>query len=116
MQSIGYANLISVWLINWDQQISVFAYSSNSGVGVYSLYYHAKVNLELIDRTLRTLIRRRSGRRILDTILTYSIAVSFSFIYLPVSLFLFLLVLLPEFIQDRYFGRDVTFESKLPNK
>jgi uncharacterized membrane protein len=90
-----------------DQQISIFAYSFNSilaGIIIYALYHHAKGNLELVDETVHALIRKRSGRRIITTILTYSVAILFSFIYLPVSLFLFLLVLLPEFIPDKYFG------------
>lgn len=97
-----------------DQQISVFIYSFNSilaGVILYSLYQYAKGHLELVDKTVHTLIRNRSGRRILITILTYSVAISFSFIYLPASLFLFLLVLLPEFIPDRYFGKGKQLQS-----
>jgi uncharacterized membrane protein len=92
-----------------DQQISIFAYSFNSilaGTVIYALYHHAKGNLELVDKAVHDLIRKRSGRRIIVTILTYSVAILFSFIYLPVSLFLFLLVLLPEFIPDRYFGSE----------
>jgi uncharacterized membrane protein len=71
-----------------DQQISIFIYSSNAilaGVIMYSLYYYAKGHLELVDKTVHSLIKNRSGRRILITILTYSVAISFSFIYLPVS-------------------------------
>jgi uncharacterized membrane protein len=97
-----------------DQQISIFIYSSNAilaGVIMYSLYYYAKGHLELVDKTVHNLIKNRSGRRILITILTYSVAISFSFIYLPVSLFLFLIVLLPEFIPDRYFGKDKQLQS-----
>ena len=102
-----------------DQQISIFVYSFNSilaGLIIYSLYRHAKGNPELVDKRIHILIRNTSGRRILATILTYSIAIAFSFIYLPVSLFLFLLVLLPELIPDRYFGRSVHFENKLPDE
>ena len=89
-----------------DQQISIFIYSSNAilaGVIIYSLYYYAKSHLELIDKTVHSLVKNMPGSRILITILTYSVAISFSFIYLPASLYLFLLVLLPEFIPDRYF-------------
>jgi uncharacterized membrane protein len=92
-----------------DQQISIFAYSFNSilaGIIIYALYHHAKGNLELVDKTVHTLIKKRSGRRILVTVLTYSVAILFSFIYLPVSLFLFLLVLVPEFVPDRFFGSE----------
>ena len=66
-----------------DQQISVFIYSFNSilaGVIIYSLYQYAKRHLELVDTTVHALIKKRSGRRILITILTYSVAISFSFI------------------------------------
>jgi uncharacterized membrane protein len=89
-----------------DQQISILIYSSNAilaGVIIYSLYHYAKGHLELIDKTVHSLIKNMSGRRILITILTYSVAISSSFIYLPISLYFFLLVLLPEFIPDRYF-------------
>ena len=92
-----------------DQQISIFAYSFNSilaGVIIYSLYHHAKGNLELVDKTVHALIKKRSGRRILVTIFTYSVAILFSFIYLPVSMLLFLLVLVPEFVPDRLFGSE----------
>lgn len=97
-----------------DQQISIFVYSFNSilaGMIIYSLYRHAKENLELVDKRIHISTRNASGRRILATILTYSIAIAFSFIYLPVSLFLFLLVLLPEFFPDRYFGRSFHVEK-----
>lgn len=97
-----------------DQQISIFVYSFNSilaGMIIYSLYHHAKGNLELVDKRIHISTRNASGRRILATILTYSIAIAFSFIYLPVSLFLFLLVLLPEFFPDRYFRKSVHFEN-----
>ena len=92
-----------------DQQESIFIYSFNAilaGLIIYSLSHYAKRHLELVDKTVQNLIKKRSGRRILITILTYSVAISVSFIYLPVSLFLFLLVLLPEFVPDRYFGKD----------
>jgi TMEM175 potassium channel family protein len=92
-----------------DQQISIFIYSSNAilaGAIIYSLYHYAKGHLELVDKTVHSLFKNRSGRRVLITILTYSVAISISFIYLPVSLFLFLLVLLPEFIPDRFFGKE----------
>jgi uncharacterized membrane protein len=92
-----------------DQQISIFVYSFNAilaGVIIYTLYHHAKGNPELVDKTVHALIRKRSGRRVLVTILTYSVAILFSFIYLPVSLFLFLLALLPEFTPDKYFGSE----------
>jgi uncharacterized membrane protein len=92
-----------------DQQISIFVYSFNAilaGVIIYALCHHAKGNPELVDKTVHALIRKRSGRRVLVTILTYSVAILFSFIYLPVSLFLFLLILLPEFTPDKYFGSE----------
>jgi uncharacterized membrane protein len=97
-----------------DQQISILIYSFNSilaGLIIYSLYHHAKVNVELVDNRIHSLIRNMSGRRILATVLTYSIAIAFSFIYVPLSFFLFLLVLLPEFIPDRYFGKSAHFEN-----
>lgn len=97
-----------------DQQISIFIFSSNAilaGAIIYSLYHYANGHLELVDKTVHSLIKNRSGRRILITILTYSVAISFSFIYLPVSSFLFLLVLLPESIPDRYFGKEKHFQS-----
>jgi uncharacterized membrane protein len=97
-----------------DQQASIFIYSFNSilaGLIIYALYHHAKENPELVDKTVHILIRKRSGRRLAITVLTYSIAIIFSFIYLPISHFLFLLVLLPEFIPDRYFGRGNSVEN-----
>jgi uncharacterized membrane protein len=92
-----------------DEQISALVYSFNSilaGAIVFCLYHYTKGHLELVDKTVPTVIRTRSGRRVLITILTYSVAISTSFTHLSVSLFLFLLVLIPEFIPDRYFGND----------
>jgi uncharacterized membrane protein len=92
-----------------DEQISALVYSFNSilaGAIVFCLYHYTKGHLELVDKTVPTVIRTRSGRRVLITMLTYSVAISTSFTHLSVSLFLFLLVLIPEFIPDRYFGND----------
>jgi uncharacterized membrane protein len=97
-----------------DQQISALIYSFNSilaGAIIYSLYLYTKRHLELVDKTVNTAIRSRSGRRVLITILTYSVAILTSFTYLPVSLFLLFLVLIPEFFPDRYFGKDKQFQS-----
>ncbi len=72
------------------QQIPIFVYSFNSilaGVIIHALYHHAKGDLELVDKTAHALIKNRSGRRILVTMFTYSVAILISFIYLPVSLF-----------------------------
>lgn len=60
-------------------------YSFNAilaGVIVYALYYYAKQNPELLDKRVPALIGRRSGRRIVATTLTYSVAILFSFTYL----------------------------------
>ena len=94
-----------------DQQNSIFAYSFNAilaGLLIYTLYYYAKRNPELVDKTVQALIEKSSSRRVLATVLTYSVSIIFSFIYLPVSMFLLLLVLVPEIIPDRYFGRRST--------
>ena len=94
-----------------DQQISIFAYSFNAilaGVIVFALYFYAKQHPVLVDKTVQALIVRRSGRRIIVTTLTYSVAILFSFTYLPASWFLLILVLIPELIPDRYFGRDTS--------
>lgn len=94
-----------------EHQISIFAYSSNAilaGILIYILYYYAKRNPELVDKTVQALIGKISGRRVVVTTLTYLVAIIFSFIYLPASLFLLLLVLIPEFIPDRYFGRNTS--------
>ena len=94
-----------------DQQISIFAYSFNAilaGVIVYALYFYAKRHSELVDKTVPTFIGRRSGRRIIVTTLTYSVVILISFLHLPASWFLLLLVLIPELIPDRYFGRDTS--------
>ncbi len=91
-----------------DQQNSIFAYSSNAilaGLLIYTIYYYAKRNPELVDKTVQALIEKSSSRRIVATILTYLVAIFFSFIYLQASLFLLLLVLIPEIIPDKYFGR-----------
>jgi uncharacterized membrane protein len=113
--TIGLIPFSTVLLAQYrDQQISIFIYSSNAilaGVILHFVYHYAKGHLELVDKTVHDLIKNRSGRRILITILTYSVTISFSFIYLPVSLFLFLIVLLPEFIPDRYFGKDKLLKS-----
>jgi len=115
LMTIGLIPFSTVLLAKYsDQQISIFIYSSNAilaGVIIYFIYYYAKGHLELVDKTVHSLIKNRSGRRILITILTYSVTISFSFIYLPASLFLFLIVLLPEFIPDRYFGKDKQLQS-----
>ena len=69
-----------------DQQISIFAYSFNAilaGVIVYALYFYAKRHPVLVDKTVPALIVRRSGRRTIITTLTYSVAILFSFTYLP---------------------------------
>ncbi len=91
-----------------DSQNSIFAFSFNAilaGLLIYTIYYYVKRNPELVDKSVQALIEKSSSRRILATILTYSIAIIFSFIYLPASLFLLLLVLIPEIIPDKYFGR-----------
>ena len=91
-----------------DQQISILAYSFNAilaGVIVYVLYFYAKRHPELVDKTVPPLIGRRTGRRIVVTTLTYSVGILFSFIHLPASWVLLLLVLISEFILDRYFGK-----------
>ena len=97
-----------------DQQISALIYSFNSilaGAILFFLYYYTKGHLELVDKTVNAVIRSRSGRRVLITILTYSVAILTSFTNLSVTLFLFLLVLIPEFIPDRYFGRVKQYQS-----
>jgi uncharacterized membrane protein len=107
---IGFVPFSTTLLTQYlDQQISIFAYSFNAilaGVIVYALYFYAKRNPELVDKTVPVLVGKRAGRRIVVTILTYSVAILFSFIYLPASWFLLLLVLIPELIPDRYFGKQ----------
>ena len=91
-----------------DSQNSIFAFSFNAifaGLLIYAIYYYVKRNPELVDKSVQALIEKSSSRRVLATILTYSISIIFSFIYLPASLFLLLLVLLPQIIPDKYFGR-----------
>jgi uncharacterized membrane protein len=110
LMTIGIVPFSTTLLTQYlDQQISIFAYSFNAilaGVIVYALYFYAKRHPVLVDKTVPALIVRRSGRRIIVTTLTYSIAILFSFTYLPASWFLLILVLIPELIPDRYFGRD----------
>jgi len=109
---IGFIPFSTTLLTQYlDQQISIFAYSFNAilaGVIVYALYFYAKRHPVLVDKIVPALIVRRSGRRIIVTTLTYSIAILFSFTYLPASWFLLILVLIPELIPDRYFGRDTS--------
>jgi len=91
-----------------DSQNSIFAFSFNAilaGLLIYAIYYYVKRNPELVDKSVQALIEKSSSRRIIATILTYSVAIIFSFIYLQASLFLLLLVLLPEIIPDKYFGK-----------
>lgn len=106
---IGFVPFSTTLLTQYlDQQISIFAYSFNAilaGIIVYALYFYAKRNPGLVDKTVPTLIGRRAGRRIVVTTLTYSVAILFSFIYLPASWFLLLLVVIPELIPDRYFAK-----------
>ena len=94
-----------------DSQNSIFAFSFNAilaGLLIYVIYYYVKRNPDLVDKSVQALIEKSSSRRIVATILTYSVAIIFSFIYLPASLFLLLLVLVPEIIPDKYFGRKTT--------
>jgi uncharacterized membrane protein len=91
-----------------DSQNSIFAFSFNAilaGLLIYAIYYYVKRDPDLVDKSIQALIEKSSSRRILATILTYSVAIIFSFIYLQASLFLLLLVLIPEIIPDKYFGR-----------
>jgi len=91
-----------------DSQKSIFAFSFNAilaGLLIYVIYYYVKRNPDLVDKSIQALIEKSSSRRIVATILTYSVAIIFSFIYLQASLFLLLLVLIPEIIPDKYFGR-----------
>ena len=91
-----------------DSQNSIFAFSFNAilaGLLIYAIYYYVKRNPDLVDKSVQALIEKSSSRRIVATILTYSVAKIFSFIYLQASLFLLLLVLIPEIIPDKYFGR-----------
>ena len=91
-----------------DSQNSIFAFSFNAilaGLLIYVIYYYVKRNPDLVDKSVQALIEKSSSRRIVATILTYSVAIIFSFIYLQASLFLLLLVLIPEIIPDKYFGR-----------
>src|SRR3954447_18482831 len=112
LMTIGFIPFSTTLLTQYlGQQISIFVYSFNAvlaGAIVYALYYYTKQNPELLDKTVPVLIGKRSGRRIVATTLTYSVTVIFSFIYLPVSLFLLLLVLIPELVPDRYFARDTS--------
>ncbi len=92
-------------------QNSIFVFSFNAilaGLLIYAIYYYVKRNTELVDKSVQALIEKSSSRRVLATVLTYSVSIGFSFIYLPVSMFLLLLVLVPEIIPDRYFGRKST--------
>ena len=89
-------------------QISIFAFSFNAilaGLLIYAIYYYVKRNPELVDKSVQAMIEKSSSRRVLATVLTYSVSIIFSFIYLPASMFLLLLVLVPEIIPDKYFGR-----------
>ena len=89
-------------------QNSIFVFSFNAilaGLLIYAIYYYVKRNTELVDKSVQALIEKSSSRRVLATVLTYSVSIIFSFIYLPVSMFLLLLVLVPEIIPDKYFGR-----------
>ena len=89
-------------------QNSILAFSFNAilaGLLIYVIYYYVKRNPDLVDKSIQALIEKSSSRRIVATILTYSVAIIFSFIYLQASLFLLLLVLIPEIIPDKYFGR-----------
>ncbi len=92
-------------------QNSIFVFSFNAilaGLLIYAIYYYVKRNTELVDKSVQALIEKSSSRRVLATVLTYSVSIIFSFIYLPVSMFLLLLVLVPEIIPDRFFGRKST--------
>ena len=112
LMTIGFVPFSTTLLTQYlDQQISVFVYSFNAilaGVIVYALYFYAKRHPELVDKTVPALIGRRAGRRTIVTTSTYSVAILFSFIYLPASWVLLLFVLIPELIPDRYFGREIT--------
>ncbi|HEU5121073.1 MAG TPA: TMEM175 family protein [Candidatus Nitrosocosmicus sp.] len=95
----------------FDSQNSIFVFSSNAilaGLLIYSIYYYVKHNTELVDSSVQVLIEKSSSRRVLAMVLTYSVSIIFSFIYLPLSIFLLLLVLVPEIIPDKYFGKKTT--------
>ena len=92
-------------------QNSIFVFSFNAivaGLLIYAIYYYVKRNTELVDKSVQAMIEKSSSRRVLATVLTYSVSIIFSFIYLPASMFLLLLVLVPEIIPDKYFGRRTT--------
>lgn len=94
-----------------DSQNSIFVFSSNAilaGLLIYSIYYYVKHNTELVDISVQVLIEKSSSRRVLAMVLTYSVSIIISFIYLPLSIFLLLLVLVPEIIPDKYFGKKTT--------
>ena len=109
---IGFVPFSTTLLTQYlDQQISIFVYSFNAilaGVIAYAFYLYVKRNPELVDKTIPILIGRRTGRMIVVTTLTYLVAILFSFIQLPASWFLLLLVLIPELIPDRYYARDTS--------
>ena len=89
-------------------QNSIFVFSFNAilaGLLIYAIYYYVKRNTELVDKSVQAMIEKSSSRRVLATVLTYSVSIIFSFIYLPASMFLLLLVLVPEIIPDKYFDR-----------
>jgi uncharacterized membrane protein len=77
LMTIGIVPFSTTLLTQYlDQQISIFAYSFNAilaGVIVYALYFYAKRNPELVDKTVPALIGRRAGRRTIVTTSTYSL-------------------------------------------
>jgi len=101
-------NLLTQYI---HSQNSIFAFSFNAILAcllIYTIYYYVKRNPGLVDKSVQALIEKSSSRRVVLTMLTYSVAIIFSFIYLQVSMFLLLLVLLPELIPDKFFGRKTT--------
>ena len=101
-------NLLTEYI---HSQNSIFAFSFNAILAcllIYTIYYYVKRNPGLVDKSVQALIEKSSSRRVVLTMLTYSVAIIFSFIYLQVSMFLLLLVLLPEIIPDKFFGRKTT--------
>ena len=70
-----------------DSQNSIFAFSFNAilaGLLIYVIYYYVKRNPDLVDKSIQALIEKSSSRRIVATILTYSVAIIF-FIHILTS-------------------------------
>jgi uncharacterized membrane protein len=91
-----------------EQQLSIFVYGVNSIIIAFLLYIqwkYATKNCRLVEENLDPYIKMTLPRRILLGIVIYLIAIGVSFIYIQLSVFLFILILIPAFLPNKMIYR-----------